>query len=365
MKHSFFILAIFLTALGLGGSLWRGMPFTSIGLAMLLVILILMEQRHMRSLYKQRDEVGKENARLRARILDNEKRLHRLRQLTEDVETAIILTTPNGHVEWCNKMARLMLGLDQDVLPASVMQAILEHRDEVDDMAISATLVRIEGRRRFVVALKDIHQQMERQKMEAWQQLIRVLIHEIRNSITPIISICQQLQSPADGIGTEEFGMGMELIERRCRTLMEFMESYRQLSYLKSPHKEPFPVADLMSDLQTMFPFCHVSVSPADLRLEADRTQIEQVLINLVKNAQEANATSVLLEASPQGISVSDNGQGIPPSVRDDIFKPFFTTKAQGSGIGLSLCRQIILQHDGMLSVESQEGKGTTFTIKL
>ena len=365
MRHFFFILSIFLVALSLGSSLWMAMPFCSVGLFILLLILTYMEYRHSLSLRKQKDMVDRDNARLRARIIDNERQLHQMRQLTEDVETAIIVVTPNGHVEWSNQMARLMLGLELDVLPESIMQAIRERRDEVDGMALSATLIRIEGRRRIVLALKDIHQQMERQKMEAWQQLIRVLIHEIRNSITPIISICQQIQAPAAALEKEDLDMSLSLIERRCRTLVEFMENYRQLSYLKPPHKQPFSVAELMTDVQTLFPACRFNVSPADLTITADRSQMEQVLINLVKNAQEANATSIQLEASAQGITVSDNGQGIPPAVIEEIFKPFYTTKAQGTGIGLSLCRQIILQHEGQLTVDSQEGKGTTFCIKL
>ena len=206
---------------------------------------------------------------------------------------------------------------------------------------------------------------MERQKIEAWQQLIRVLIHEIRNSITPIISVCQQIQEPAVPLDKDDLNTSIRIVERRCRTLMEFMDNYQQLSYLKPPHKHPFPVSDLMTDLQAMYPICHFNVSPADLMLTADRAQIEQVLINLVKNAQEANATSIQLEASDQTITVSDNGQGIPPAILEEIFKPFYTTKTKGTGIGLSLCRQIILQHDGVLTVESQEGKGTTFCIKL
>ncbi|MBQ7180751.1 MAG: ATP-binding protein, partial [Bacteroidaceae bacterium] len=323
MKHFFFILSILLVALSLGSSIWMGMPFCSIGLLILLVVLIFMEYSHTQSLRKQKDIVERDNARLRAHIVDNERQLHQMRQLTEDVETAIIVVTPSGHVEWSNQMARLMLGLDLDVLPESIMQAMRERRDEVDGMALSATLIRIEGRRRIVLALKDIHQQMERQKMEAWQQLIRVLIHEIRNSITPIISICQQIQAPDVALEKEDLSISMRLVERRCRTLMEFMENYRQLSYLKPPHKQPFPVAELMTDLQAMYPICHFNVSPTGLMLTADRTQIEQVLINLVKNALEANATSIQLEASNQGITVSDNGQGIPPAVLEEIFKPF------------------------------------------
>lgn len=365
MKHFCFILSIFLVALSLGSSLWLGMPFCSIGLLILLAILIFMEYRHTQSLNKQKDLMYRENARLRARIIDNERQLHQMRQLTEDVETAIIIVTLKGHVEWSNQMARLMLGLDLAMLPDSIMQAIQEHRDEVDGMALSATLIRIEGKRRIVVALKDIHRQMERQKIEAWQQLIRVLIHEIRNSITPIISVCQQIQEPAVPLDKDDLNTSIRIVERRCRTLMEFMDNYQQLSYLKPPHKHPFPVTDLMTDLQTMYPICHFNVSPADLMLTADRAQIEQVLINLVKNAQEANATSIQLEASDQTITVSDNGQGIPPAILEEIFKPFYTTKTKGTGIGLSLCRQIILQHDGVLTVESQEGKGTTFCIKL
>ena len=360
-----FLFGIFLVAAALGICLWLKMPFCVIGLTIALAALVFNEYRHQQFLRTQMAMVARENASLRAAAMEKERYLTQLRQLTEDVETALVVATPAGHVEWSNQMARLMLGEDLDLLPDEIMKAIHDNRDEVNGMALSASLIRIDGHRRFVLALKDIHLQTERHKMEAWQQLIRVLTHEIRNSITPIITICQQVQHPASPMKTEDIAVGMSVVERRCKTLMDFMESYSQLTRLKMPDKKPFPVRQLFSDMEAMYPICQCRTEPDDLILNADRTQLEQVLINMIQNAEEAGATLIQLEATANEITVTDNGHGISAQIMKNIFTPFFTTKKQGSGIGLNLCRQVVLLHGGRLTVESTEEQGTCFHLYL
>ena len=157
---------------------------------------------------------------------------------------------------------------------------------------------------------------------------------------------------------------------------MDFVENYRKLTRIPVPMQQLFPVSSLFDDLRGLYPAGAVSFSfsvrPVDLRIYADRAMIEQVLINLLKNAVEAcqerpypevRVNAFRREGVPV-ITVSDNGYGIVPEAMDKVFVPFFTTKQGGSGIGLSVCRQIMNRHGGSISVISEEEKGTTFTLQ-
>ena len=227
---------------------------------------------------------------------------------------------------------------------------------------------------------------MQRQEMEAWQQLIRVLTHEIMNSLTPIISISETMgaapfaehysETASPSWGRLEGAEAFAVINRRCHALLDFVENYRQLTRIKAPERTTFPVSELFAHLKALFPKLSIPLGNGESLLSADRSQLEQVLINLIKNAYESGATEVELSMQPlpslQGgagggslIRVKDNGSGMSPDVVDHAFIPFFTTKPNGTGIGLSLCRQIILKHGGTIRVESEEGRGTTINIKL
>ena len=227
--------------------------------------------------------------------------------------------------------------------------------------------------------------------MEAWQKLIRVLTHEIMNSITPIISLSETLsergvpEALKDATGEKEYAVmlqAMQTIHRRSKGLLGFVENYRRLTRLPAPVRTIVPVHELFADLQKLFPdqTIHFELPPSDKSLDVDRAQIEQVLINLLKNAREASARrevpkiEVKASFAPKvtsslsswrcSITVRDNGEGILPEVQDKIFVPFFTTKTAGSGIGLSLCKQIMNQHGGNISVYSEPGKGSCFTLQ-
>lgn len=216
---------------------------------------------------------------------------------------------------------------------------------------------------------------------DAWQKLIRVLTHEIMNSIAPIISLSETVteRAASNGLNERDYGImlqAMQTIHRRSKGLLGFVENYRKLTRIPTPTRQLFSVSSLFDDLRKLYPAGGISFSfsvrPADLRIYADRVMIEQVLINLLKNAveacQERAYPKVWVEAfKREGISVitvSDNGYGILPEAEDKIFVPFFTTKQGGSGIGLSVCRQIMNRHGGTISVVSQEEIGTTFTLQ-
>lgn len=217
---------------------------------------------------------------------------------------------------------------------------------------------------------------LERNEMEAWQKLIRVLTHEIMNSITPIISLSETL---SEREMTEKdypvMRQGLQTIHRRSKGLLEFVENYRKLTRLPAPVRYAVSVRELLQDLQKLFSeaYIHIEIPKTNRILQIDRTQIEQVLINLIKNAREAcdkmenPKIEVKMTATSSWqciITVQDNGGGILPEVQDKIFVPFFTTKSTGSGIGLSLCKQIMNRHGGNITVQSSVGQGSCFTLQ-
>lgn len=247
------------------------------------------------------------------------------------------------------------------------------------EMAISCTKFVAQGKEQQIISLKNIHSVLERNEMEAWQKLIRVLTHEIMNSITPIISLSETLSERGIPklLGEKEYSImlqAMQTIHRRSKGLLEFVENYRRLTRIPTPVCTKVSITELCMDLKKLFPeeYIHFEIPSSDLTLYIDRAQIEQVFINLLKNAREAcgrqSDKDIRVEViiSPAGnklLTVSDNGEGILPDVLDKIFVPFFTTKTSGSGIGLSLCKQIMTLHEGSINVKSESGKGSKFIL--
>jgi signal transduction histidine kinase len=211
---------------------------------------------------------------------------------------------------------------------------------------------------------------------DSWQKLIRVLTHEMMNSLTPIISLSQTvLERAGEGPPNErEYRImleAMQTIGRRSRGLLDFVENYRQLTRIPAPVKQVFPVEELFRSIRGIFPEQEqlvFRIDPPSMRLYADRSLIEQVLINLIKNALEAAGGEICVEAFEQRgrsvVRVSDNGSGIVPEAMERIFIPFYTTKPGGSGIGLSLARQIVALHGGTLTAESEPARGSVFTMR-
>lgn len=384
-----YIIGLIVLPLAIATCLFAHLPVTAVAVGLLLSGLCFSLYGRINRLRYAYRETERENERLHTRVTEAERQLQYLRQLTENVDTALFVCNTDGRIDWMNHAARALATMKfasmgcSDSLPyggkleGAILQAIANHEEVVDGCALSTVLLRIDGQRRLVVALKDVSMLMQRQEMEAWQQLIRVLTHEIMNSLTPIISISETLAESLPQGGGQE---GASVINRRCHALLDFVESYRQLTRIKAPERTTFPVSDLFEHIKVLFPQVDIKEqvpSRGDLEgaaLCADRSQLEQVLINLVKNAYESGATEVRLTAQPlpspmggggSAIRVEDNGRGMAPDVLANAFIPFYTTKPSGTGIGLSLCRQIILKHGGRISVESQEGRGTTFTIEL
>ena len=327
-----------------------------------------------------------------------ESKLQYFQALANHIDMSVLVYTPSGRIEWMNEAAKRLLdnhnlkSIDElkyfhSELPArlyslkagdiSVLQAKKE--EETIQLALSGMEFVIQGRPLTVASMKNIHSVLERNEMEAWQKLIRVLTHEIMNSITPIISLSETLSERGipERLSEKEYGVmlqAMQTIHRRSKGLLGFVENYRRLTRIPTPACTSVAVDELFSDLRKLFPdsFIHFAATHRGATLYIDRAQIEQVLINLIKNAKEscgqntAPQIEVELEQVPGkvcSLTVRDNGEGILPEVIDKVFVPFFTTKPSGSGIGLSLCKQIMNLHGGTITVSSEIGKGSCFTL--
>ena len=227
--------------------------------------------------------------------------------------------------------------------------------------------------------LQNVQPVIQKNETDAQQQLVRVLTHEIMNSLTPIISLADTLCEGVeqDTLEHDDLLMALQAINRRSNGLLQFVENYRKLQRISKPQFEDVRIGDLVTDLQHLYPdsIFHYEIENEDQRLLMDRSQIEQVLINLLKNAQEAVENEEIpyirltthLSSNKRDfiISITDNGKGILPEVMERIFVPFFTTKTSGSGIGLSICKQIVTLHGGTITASSKPGDKTTFSVVL
>ena len=259
-------------------------------------------------------------------------------------------------------------------------------------LSLKATSFKSNNSEMMILSIQDIKNELDEKELESWMKLIRVLMHEIMNSITPITSLSESLSNiySAEGepVSPEKITAstinttlrGLNVIKEQGKGLMSFVESYRKLTRVPEPDKKKFKVADLISRVQILYSSLdksssvELSVSLKDPCLEifADQNLISQVLLNLVKNALEANennpdakiriVSEVDINNRPE-ICVLDNGPGISEEHIDEIFVPFFTTRQNGSGIGLSISKQIMRVHGGNLKVRSTPGKETVFCL--
>ncbi len=322
----------------------------------------------------------------RQKMLEEEIKHQYYENLLNKVDMAVLVTDNAGRIDWHNQAARQLLG-NKNTLPEALQEIAtndtqvvrLTQSGNVEEMAVSRTQFVSQGKVQWIISLKNIHTVLERNEMEAWQKLIRVLTHEIMNSITPIISLAETISEreiPQAPTGKEFQVMlqAMQTIHRRSKGLLNFVENYRRLTRIPELVCTQVPVSELFLDLRKLFSdqaICFEVPAP-EATLYIDRSLIEQVLINLIKNAHEATNTrkdpkvNIVFQRTITGqpiLSVHDNGEGILPEVLDKIFVPFFTTKPNGSGIGLSLCKQIMALHGGSISVHSTPGAGTCFKL--
>ena len=332
----------------------------------------------------------------RSNLQKKESQLQYFQALANHIDMVVLVYAPDGQMEWINEAAKRLIHMEHPrtvddltefhpnlpeklrTLKAgdlSVWQ--IKEEEETVQLALSGMEFIIQGRKLLIAGMKNIHSALDSRETEAWQKLIRVLTHEIMNSITPIISLTELLTKYADSLeGDEETKTEMkqmlQTIGRRGNGLVRFMNSYREVSHLPHPLLKLYNAGELLKGvvqlMQNDTDDLHLSLPNVPLRLIADKEQIEQVLINLIRNARENEATQITLSAgiTPGNhlfLRVTDNGTGIEPEVQERIFIPFFTTKPTGSGIGLTISRQIMHQHHGSITVQSKTGEGSTFTL--
>ena len=264
--------------------------------------------------------------------------------------------------------------------------------DDTVQLSVFAIELTLRGEEIKLISMSNIQSELEEKEMEAWQNLVRVLTHEIMNSVTPISSLAvtveeelqKQLKAPNPEIKKDELEdmhLSLQTISRRSEGLIRFVKEFRSLTQVPQPRLSEIALQPLLEEMAMLHKkelsdrtiLLTTKTEPAQLTALADKNMIEQVLINLIKNAIQAfdeqtdrkiELTAYISDKGRPVISVKDNGAGIDPEAQEKIFIPFFSTKKSGSGIGLSLSRQIMRVHEGRITVKSTLGEGTEFLLK-
>jgi two-component system, NtrC family, nitrogen regulation sensor histidine kinase NtrY len=333
-----------------------------------------------------------------------------LQKILELVDTGILsYEHATGEIGWMNESFKKLLGIPYlktihslEKRDASLYKEVLAlrpgenkvvdimHDKSAFKILLNATAFQTGGRIYKLIAFQNVSEALDETESKAWQKLLSVMTHEIMNSVAPISSLAETLkkrlhhttmgmESRPDGL--EDLELGIDTIKRRSEGLLKFAETYRNLNKITNPNLRKIFVRDLFENLQQLMQptlaqkkiELDVVLKDTDLAVQADVNLIEQVLINLLVNAMEAvkdrqNARIVLTGYPVSGnkvvLKIADNGMGMTAEVLDKIFVPFFSTKKSGSGIGLSLCKQIMMLHKGNIQAQSVEGEGSVFTLQ-
>jgi len=331
-----------------------------------------------------------------------------LQKILELVDTGIIsYESETGQLNWMNDTFKRMMdipylktihSLDKrehtlyesiiNIRPGETKVITLSKENRQVKILLAATMFMTEEKLNKVIACQNINEALDETEAKAWQKLLSVMTHEIMNSVAPISSLAGTLKNrllqtaTVDNSSSErdDLELGLETIKRRSEGLLKFAETYRNLNKITNPNLKKVLVRDVFENLHTLMQptleqkniELEVILKDPGLMIEVDINLIEQVLINLIINALEAvkekENPRIVLSAIQEGnkvlIKVADNGVGVPQELLDRIFIPFFSTKKSGSGIGLSLCKQIMLLHRGSIQVHSKEGEGSAFVLK-
>ena len=343
---------------------------------------------------------------------EKEEHFHYLQSIVQNIDVSIIAYRKDGTVEMINKAAKTLFqihslknikGLEQlsqelvntliHISPGENTLVKVQDQDDILQLAIYATEFKVKDKLIILATINNIQNVLEEQETEAWQKLIRVLTHEIMNSITPIASLSSTLEIMLKGItdggnvregldidSVMEIQQALQTINKRSTGLLHFVNTYRNLTRIPKPNFKIFPVKELFKNLYLLMEeeisenkvnFV-TNIEPENIEVSADEQLVEQVIINLIRNSMHAldgrKDPTIELKTyyNKRGrvtIQVADNGTGILPEVLDKIFIPFFTTKQSGSGIGLSLSRQILRLHNGTITALSVPDEETIFTL--
>ena len=313
--------------------------------------------------------------------------------MLDHVRTGVAVIEKDGRVNYCNQTALTLLGIatfshirQLRQVSESLYNAFLTVTDDAEERAsyynesgkmtisLTASSALIGKTQVRVVAFNDISSEIAENEQESWSKLIRVLTHEIMNTVTPIASLSETLLK-FDGVD-DEVRNGLDTISQSSKGLIKFVDSYRNLTRIAPPVKKAFyfkELADRVMNLTNEQALlsgvqCTYTEKTDDIILYADEGQITQIMLNLVKNAIQADAKTVEItaEINPSEhiiINVFNDGSPISKESQEEIFVPFFTTKQDGTGIGLSLSRQIMRMHNGTISLTRSDENGTIFTL--
>ena len=341
---------------------------------------------------------------------EKEENFRYLQTVMQHVGVGLISFDNNGKVEFINNAAKKLLsipflnninGLDRinpgladkisSIKSGEKVTIKIVDKNELIQLIVYATEFRLRNQNYTLVAMQNIQSELEENEMEAWQKLIRVLTHEIMNSITPISSLAGTVNTIIakstenttvfDEETSEDVKNALNTIQKRSQGLINFVENYRSLTKIPKPNFQIFTVKTLFERIDSLIGrefkqdgiLFKCRIDPLSLELTADPELIEQVLINLLLNAKyavktaakpEINLLAKLDSRSKVEIAVTDNGPGIKEDIQEKIFIPFFSTKKEGSGIGLSLSRQVMRSHGGSIRVTSTPDVVTAFILK-
>ncbi len=342
------------------------------------------------------------------KLISREKEIQHLhlKTILEIVDTGILsYETESGDILWMNESLKNLLQIPylktihslekrNEKLYAEILE-LEAGSNRVTEIArenskykilLASTAFQNDGKSYKLIAFQNINEALDESESQAWQKLLSVLTHEIMNSVAPIASLAETLKKRIHELpesSEEQAGdieTGIDTIIKRSDGLLKFTETYRNLSKIKSANKSEILLAELFEHVQQLLQptldkkniTLEIILRDPFLTLEADTSLLEQVLINLVLNAIDAvkdrpspriTISGELTSMQKVVLKVSDNGTGISPEVLDKIFVPFFSTKKTGSGIGLSLCKQVMMLHKGQVQVQSVEGEGTVFSL--
>lgn len=344
---------------------------------------------------------------------EKEESFHYLQTIVQNIDVSVIAYGADGNIELINKAAKKLFQIASikninslETLSPELVETLygikpgenrlvkLQVEDDILQLAIYASTIKVKNKMINLVTIKDIQNVLEEQETEAWQKLIRVLTHEIMNSITPIASLSSTLELMLKGLISQqqdellqidsesvaEIQDALKTINKRSTGLLHFVNTYRNLTRIPKPNFRVCMIREIFTNIEKLLEEelkgtglkLELSVEPDKLELTADEQLIEQVLINLIKNSMHAlngresgkiQLSAFLNKRGHVTMQVMDNGPGILQDVLDKVFIPFFTTKPSGSGIGLSLSKQILRLHNATINVHSEPEVETVFTM--
>lgn len=348
-------------------------------------------------------------AKLKEDQAEKEANYQYFRSVFKHLSIGLITFGENGEIQILNVAAKRILNVD-DLKNINEVESInkelhlaiqnlrtggselikIAHPDGIMQLSVYVIELLMRGERFKLVSLQNIQSELEEKEMEAWQNLVKILTHEIMNSIAPISSLASTLKGeieekmdhnqPMTPSEMEDCLMGISTIEKRSEGLISFVSEFRSLAHIPTPKFGIIGISKLFDQLEVLLQnqletqgiTLKKDLNPKELILFGDQTQIEQVMINLLQNAiqalEEAETKIITMKAfiDESGkiiLEVCDTGKGIEEEALGKIFIPFFTTKKKGSGIGLSLSKQIMRRHKGNIQVRSKLGEGTTFKL--